>query len=113
MHPLWFLRKWFWIGLAWFSPSEVQAGGGSMRGTLVYEPRERDVDVQRHGFLDQVGERVEREGSLPGVLRLVEPEFLVDDQLDRHRAAEGTPEEVKASPDPYVKHFLSMWFAKQ
>jgi phospholipid/cholesterol/gamma-HCH transport system ATP-binding protein len=43
--------------------------------------------------------------------------FRVADRLavlyDGHLAAEGTPEEVRASADPYVKHFLSMWFAKQ
>jgi phospholipid/cholesterol/gamma-HCH transport system ATP-binding protein len=43
--------------------------------------------------------------------------FRVADRLavlyDGHLAAEGTPEQVKASPDPYVQHFLSMWFAKQ
>jgi phospholipid/cholesterol/gamma-HCH transport system ATP-binding protein len=43
--------------------------------------------------------------------------FRVADRLavlyDGHLAAEGTPEEVRASPDPYVQHFLSMWFAKQ
>ena len=45
------------------------------------------------------------------------PVALVADRLavlyDGHLAAEGTPEEVRASPDPYVQHFLSMWFAKQ
>ena len=28
-------------------------------------------------------------------------------------AAEGTPAEVRASKEPYVQHFLSMWFEKQ
>jgi phospholipid/cholesterol/gamma-HCH transport system ATP-binding protein len=43
--------------------------------------------------------------------------FRVADRLavlyDGHLAAEGTPAEVRASPDPYVQRFLSMWFAKQ
>ena len=43
--------------------------------------------------------------------------FRVADRLavlyDGHLAAEGTPDEVKASPDPYVQKFLSTWFDKQ
>jgi phospholipid/cholesterol/gamma-HCH transport system ATP-binding protein len=43
--------------------------------------------------------------------------FKVADRLavlyDGHLAAEGTPAEVKASKDPFVQKFLSMWFAKQ
>jgi phospholipid/cholesterol/gamma-HCH transport system ATP-binding protein len=43
--------------------------------------------------------------------------FKVADRLavlyDGHLAAEGTPDEVRANQDPYVQHFLSMWFAKQ
>jgi phospholipid/cholesterol/gamma-HCH transport system ATP-binding protein len=43
--------------------------------------------------------------------------FRVADRLavlyDGHLAAEGTPDEVRASPDPYVQRFLSMWFEKQ
>jgi phospholipid/cholesterol/gamma-HCH transport system ATP-binding protein len=43
--------------------------------------------------------------------------FKVADRLavlyDGHLAAEGTPEEVRASKDPYVQRFLSTWFAKQ
>jgi phospholipid/cholesterol/gamma-HCH transport system ATP-binding protein len=43
--------------------------------------------------------------------------FKVADRLavlyDGHLAAEGTPEEVRASKDAYVQHFLSMWFEKQ
>ena len=43
--------------------------------------------------------------------------FKVADRLavlyDGHLAAEGTPDEVRASPDPYVQRFLSMWFKKQ
>jgi phospholipid/cholesterol/gamma-HCH transport system ATP-binding protein len=43
--------------------------------------------------------------------------FRVADRLavlyDGHLAAEGTPAEVRASPDPYVQRFLSTWFAKQ
>jgi phospholipid/cholesterol/gamma-HCH transport system ATP-binding protein len=43
--------------------------------------------------------------------------FRVADRLavlyDGHLAAEGTPDEVKASTDPYVQRFLSMWFEKQ
>ncbi|MBK9517370.1 MAG: ABC transporter ATP-binding protein [Anaeromyxobacter sp.] len=43
--------------------------------------------------------------------------FRVADRLavlyDGHLAAEGTPAEVKASPDPYVQKFLSTWFDKQ
>jgi phospholipid/cholesterol/gamma-HCH transport system ATP-binding protein len=43
--------------------------------------------------------------------------FKVADRLavlyDGHLAAEGTPDEVRGSPDPYVQHFLSMWFEKQ
>jgi phospholipid/cholesterol/gamma-HCH transport system ATP-binding protein len=43
--------------------------------------------------------------------------FRVADRMavlyDGHIAAEGTPSEVRASPDPFVQKFLSMWFAKQ
>ncbi len=43
--------------------------------------------------------------------------FRVADQLavlyDGHLAAEGTPEEVRQSKDPYVQRFLSTWFEKQ
>ena len=43
--------------------------------------------------------------------------FKVADRLavlyDGHLAAEGTPEEVRRSTDPFVQRFLSMWFAKQ
>ncbi len=43
--------------------------------------------------------------------------FKVADRLavlyDGHLAAEGTPDEVRRSEDPYVKHFLSLWFEKQ
>jgi phospholipid/cholesterol/gamma-HCH transport system ATP-binding protein len=43
--------------------------------------------------------------------------FKVADRLavlyDGHLAAVGTPDEVRASPDPFVQRFLSMWFEKQ
>jgi phospholipid/cholesterol/gamma-HCH transport system ATP-binding protein len=43
--------------------------------------------------------------------------FKVADRLavlyDGHLAAEGTPEEVRRSPDPFVQRFLSLWFEKQ
>jgi phospholipid/cholesterol/gamma-HCH transport system ATP-binding protein len=43
--------------------------------------------------------------------------FKVADRLavlyDGHLAAEGTPEEVRRSGDPYVQRFLSTWFEKQ
>ena len=43
--------------------------------------------------------------------------FKVADRLavlyDGHLAAEGTPDEVRASKHPYVQHFLSLWFQKQ
>jgi phospholipid/cholesterol/gamma-HCH transport system ATP-binding protein len=43
--------------------------------------------------------------------------FKVADRLavlyDGHLAAEGTPEEVRRSADPFVQRFLSLWFAKQ
>jgi len=43
--------------------------------------------------------------------------FKVADRLavlyDGHLAAEGTPEEVRRSTDPFVQRFLSTWFAKQ
>ncbi len=43
--------------------------------------------------------------------------FKVADRLavlyDGHLAAVGTPDEVRASPDPFVQRFLSMWFRKQ
>jgi phospholipid/cholesterol/gamma-HCH transport system ATP-binding protein len=43
--------------------------------------------------------------------------FRVADRLavlyDGHLAAEGTPEEVRRSPDPFVQKFLSTWFEKQ
>ncbi len=43
--------------------------------------------------------------------------FKVADRLavlyDGHLAAEGTPEEVRRSTDPFVRRFLSTWFAKQ
>ncbi len=43
--------------------------------------------------------------------------FKVADRLavlyDGHLAAEGTPDEVRGSADPFVQRFLSTWFAKQ
>lgn len=43
--------------------------------------------------------------------------FKVADRLavlyDGHLVAEGTPEEVRRSEDPFVQRFLSLWFAKQ
>jgi phospholipid/cholesterol/gamma-HCH transport system ATP-binding protein len=43
--------------------------------------------------------------------------FKVADRLavlyDGHLAAEGTPAEVRASEEPFVQRFLSMWFEKQ
>jgi phospholipid/cholesterol/gamma-HCH transport system ATP-binding protein len=43
--------------------------------------------------------------------------FKVADRLavlyDGHLAAEGTPEEVRRSTDPFVQRFLSTWFEKQ
>jgi phospholipid/cholesterol/gamma-HCH transport system ATP-binding protein len=43
--------------------------------------------------------------------------FKVADRLavlyDGHIAALGTPEEVRASKDPFVQKFLSLWFEKQ
>ncbi len=43
--------------------------------------------------------------------------FKVADRLavlyDGHLAAEGTPEEVRRSADPFVQRFLALWFAKQ
>jgi phospholipid/cholesterol/gamma-HCH transport system ATP-binding protein len=43
--------------------------------------------------------------------------FRVADRLavlyDGHLAAEGTPEEVRRSTDPFVQRFLALWFAKQ
>jgi phospholipid/cholesterol/gamma-HCH transport system ATP-binding protein len=43
--------------------------------------------------------------------------FKVADRLavlyDGHIAAQGTPEEVRASKDPFVQKFLSLWFEKQ
>jgi phospholipid/cholesterol/gamma-HCH transport system ATP-binding protein len=43
--------------------------------------------------------------------------FKVADRLavlyDGRIAAEGTPEQVRSSEHPFVKRFLSMWFAKQ
>ncbi len=43
--------------------------------------------------------------------------FKVADKLavlyDGHIAAQGTPEEVRRSEDPFVRKFLSYWFKKQ
>src|SRR5262245_18505362 len=39
------------------------------------------------GFFDEVGERLDGERALPGVLDLVEAQLAIDDQLDRDRAA--------------------------
>jgi phospholipid/cholesterol/gamma-HCH transport system ATP-binding protein len=43
--------------------------------------------------------------------------FKVADRLavlyDGRIAAQGTPAEVRQSPDPYVQRFLSLWFGKQ
>jgi phospholipid/cholesterol/gamma-HCH transport system ATP-binding protein len=43
--------------------------------------------------------------------------FRVADRLavlyDGRIAAQGTPDEVRRSDDPYVKRFLSLWFEKQ
>jgi phospholipid/cholesterol/gamma-HCH transport system ATP-binding protein len=43
--------------------------------------------------------------------------FRVADRLavlyDGRIAAQGTPEEVRRSQDPYVQRFLALWFEKQ
>lgn len=43
--------------------------------------------------------------------------FKVADRLavlyDGHIAAQGTPEEVRSSKDPFVQKFLALWFEKQ
>jgi phospholipid/cholesterol/gamma-HCH transport system ATP-binding protein len=43
--------------------------------------------------------------------------FKVADRMavlyDGHLVAEGTPEEVRRSTNPFVQRFLAMWFAKQ
>jgi hypothetical protein len=44
------------------------------------------VELAVDGLLDQVGQLLERERALPGVLVLVQAELAVDDQLDRDRA---------------------------
>ena len=41
------------------------------------------------GFFDDVGELVDDEAALPGVLAKVQAQLAVDDELDRHGAAHG------------------------
>ena len=45
------------------------------------------LELLQHGLLEQVGQLVDDECALVGVLVLREAPFAVDDHLDRHRAA--------------------------
>ncbi|MCW0416172.1 hypothetical protein NB689_001926 [Xanthomonas sacchari] len=45
------------------------------------------LELLVHRFFHQVGELLDDEAALPGVLAEVQPQLLVDDHLDRHRAA--------------------------
>ena len=45
------------------------------------------LELLQHRFFHQIGELLDEVGALVRVLVLGEPPFLVDDQLDRHRAA--------------------------
>jgi hypothetical protein len=47
------------------------------------------VELGEHGFLDQVGELVDDEAALQGVLVARESPLLVDDHLDGQRPADG------------------------
>ncbi len=45
------------------------------------------LELLQHRFLDEVGQLLDDEAALVGVLVLAEAPFAIDDELDRHRAA--------------------------
>jgi phospholipid/cholesterol/gamma-HCH transport system ATP-binding protein len=65
-----------------------------------------------------IGQAKERRGVTSMVISHdIASAFRVADRLavlyDGRIAAQGTPEEVRRSNDPYVQRFLSLWFEKQ
>ncbi len=65
-----------------------------------------------------IGQAKERRGVTSMVISHdIASAFRVADRLavlyDGRIAAQGTPEEVRRSADPYVQRFLSLWFEKQ
>lgn len=65
-----------------------------------------------------IGQARERRGVTSMVISHdIASAFRVADRLavlyDGRIAAQGTPEEVRRSDDPYVQRFLSLWFEKQ
>ena len=67
----WILPRWYMVSMAPSTP-----------------PRSlRSSNSRVDGLLDEVGQGLDQERALQGVLRPVQPELPVDDQLDGHRLA--------------------------
>jgi phospholipid/cholesterol/gamma-HCH transport system ATP-binding protein len=110
-------------------PAELSGGMRKRVGlarALVHEPQVVLYDEPTTGLdpitTDYVDEMILAAKKRLGVTSMVishdiASSFKVADKLavlyDGRIAAQGTPEEVRASEDPYVQRFLSMWFEKQ
>jgi phospholipid/cholesterol/gamma-HCH transport system ATP-binding protein len=110
-------------------PSELSGGMRkrvALARALVSDPQVVLYDEPTTGLdpitTDYVDEMILNAKSKLGITSMVishdiASAFKVADRLavlyDGHLAAEGTPEEVRRSTDPFVQRFLSTWFAKQ
>ena len=110
-------------------PSELSGGMKkrvALARALVGEPRVVLYDEPTTGLdpitTDYVDDMIVSAKQRLGVTSMVishdiASAFKVADRLavlyDGHIAAQGTPEEVRASEDPFVQKFLSLWFEKQ
>jgi len=109
----------------------AQLSGGmrkrvSLARALVAEPKVVLYDEPTTGLdpitSDSVDQMIQHAKVRRGVTSLVishdiASAFRVADRLavlyDGRIAAQGTPEEVRRSEDPYVRRFLALWFEKQ
>jgi phospholipid/cholesterol/gamma-HCH transport system ATP-binding protein len=109
----------------------AQLSGGmrkrvSLARALVAEPKVVLYDEPTTGLdpitSDSVDQMIQHAKVRRGVTSLVishdiASAFRVADRLavlyDGRIAAQGTPEEVRRSEDPYVQRFLALWFEKQ
>jgi len=109
----------------------AQLSGGmrkrvALARALVAEPKVVLYDEPTTGLdpitSDSVDQMINRAKERRGVTSMVishdiASAFRVADRLavlyDGRIAAQGTPEEVRRSEDPYVQRFLALWFEKQ
>jgi len=109
----------------------AQLSGGmrkrvALARALVAEPKVVLYDEPTTGLdpitTDSVDQMINHAKERRGVTSMVishdiASAFRVADRLavlyDGRIAAQGTPEEVRRSSDPYVKRFLALWFEKQ